>query len=106
MQPKFITFVQCTFGKDEWNHAAGSEAGGMENMAMRNMVIFKPGVDSARINLLDMTMKEVRLLFEKGTFVGVGDGLLYFHADKVLDTKISDPPSEYYSPDPSRYSNG
>jgi hypothetical protein len=36
--------------------------------------------------------------------VGVGDGLLYFHADEVLDTKIADAPPEYINPDPSNYS--
>ena len=40
MQPRFITFVQCTFDK-KWRHAAGSEVGQEENMAMRNMIVFR-----------------------------------------------------------------
>ena len=40
MQPKFITFIQCTFD-NKWRHVVGSDEGQEENMAMRNMVVFR-----------------------------------------------------------------
>jgi hypothetical protein len=70
MQPKFITFIQCTFGKDEWEHAAGSDAGVREGVAMRNMVILRSSADTAKINLLDMNLKEVKIIIQKSYICG------------------------------------
>jgi hypothetical protein len=59
MQPRFITFIQCTFDRN-WRHTTGSEAGQEESMAMRNMVLFRSVETDAKINLIDMNLKEIR----------------------------------------------
>ena len=64
MQPKFITFIQCTL-EYKCKHAAGSDAGQEENMAMRNMTVFRSTDTDAKINLVYMSLKEVRLQFEQ-----------------------------------------
>lgn len=103
MQPKFITFIHCTFDKDKWYSAPASDAGPDENMAMRNMTVFCSIVDGAKINLVDMNVKEVRIQFRSGVYVGIGNGMLYCKADDVLDTQIRDTPPEYTDPNPSHY---
>lgn len=99
MQPRFITFVQCTFD-NKWRHAAGSEAGQEENMAMRNMIVFRSVETDAKINLIDMNLKKVRLQFRTGALIGIGDGMLYCNAVDVIDTQIADTPPEYLTPIP------
>ena len=61
MQPRFITFMQCTFD-NKWRHAAGSDEGQEENMTMRNMTVFRSTETDAKINLIDMNLKDIRLL--------------------------------------------
>lgn len=93
MQPRFITFMQCTFD-NKWRHATGSEVGQEENMAMRNMVVFRSVETDAKINIIDMNLKEVRLRFRTEASVGVGNGMLYcMHAVDIIDTQIRDTPS-------------
>jgi hypothetical protein len=91
MQPKFITFIQCTFD-NKWKHAVGSEAGQEENMAIRNMTVFSSTETDAKINLIDMNLKEVRLQFRTEASVGVGNGMLYCNGVDVIDTQIRDAP--------------
>jgi hypothetical protein len=71
MQPKFITFIQCTFD-NKWKHAAGIEAGQEENIAIRNMTVFRLTETDAKINLIYKNLKEVRLQFRTEALVGVG----------------------------------
>ena len=99
MQPQFITFIQCTFD-NKWRHAAGSEAGQEESEAMRNMTIFRSTETDAKINLIDLNLKEVRLRFRTEASVGVGNGMLYCNALDVIDTQIIDTPPEYSTPIP------
>ena len=51
MQPKFITFIQCTLD-NKWKHAVRSEAGQEENMGIRNMTVFRLTETDAKINLI------------------------------------------------------
>jgi hypothetical protein len=88
MQPRFITFMQCTFD-NKWRHTTGSEAGQEESMAMRNMVLFRSVETDAKINLIDMNLKEVRLQFRTEASVGVGNGMLYCNTVDVIDTHIA-----------------
>jgi hypothetical protein len=81
-------------------HAAGSEAGQEEIMAMRNMIVFRSVETDAKINLIDMNLKEVRLKFRTEASVGVGNGMLYCDAVDVIDTQIADTPPEYSTPIP------
>jgi hypothetical protein len=75
MQPKFITFMQCTFD-NKWRHVAEIESGQEENIAMRNMTVFRLTETDAKINLVDMNLKEVRLKFRTEASVGIGNGML------------------------------
>jgi hypothetical protein len=100
MQPKFITFMQCTFD-NKWRHVAEIESGQEENIAMRNMTVFRLTETDAKINLVDMNLKEVRLHFRTETSVGIGNGLLYCNAVDVIDTQITDTPLEYSTTIPS-----
>jgi hypothetical protein len=61
MQPRFITFIQCTFD-NKWRHAVGSDEGQEENMTMRNMTVFRSTETDAKINLIDMNLKDIGLL--------------------------------------------
>jgi hypothetical protein len=94
MQPRFNAFIQCTFDH-KWRQATGSEAGQEENMAMRNMIVFRSVETDAKINLIDMNLKEIRLQFRTEASVGVGNGMLYCNAVDVIDTQIIDTPPEY-----------
>ena len=91
MQPKFITFIQCTFD-NKWRHVVGSDEGQEENMAMRNMVVFRSTETDAKINLIDMNLKEIRLQFRTEALVGVGNGMPYCNGVDVIDTQIRDTP--------------
>ena len=71
MQPKFITFIQCTLD-NKWKHAVRSEAGQEENMGIRNTTVFRLTETDAKINLIYMNLKEVRLQFRTEALVGVG----------------------------------
>ena len=71
MQPKFITFIQCKFD-NKCKHAVRSEAGQEENMGIRNMTVFRLTETDAKINLIYMNLKEVRLQFRTEALVGVG----------------------------------
>jgi hypothetical protein len=99
MQPKFITFIQCTFD-NKWRHVVGSDEGQEENMAMRNMVVFRSTETDAKINLIDMNLKEIRLQFRTEASVGVGNGMLCCDAVDVIDTQITNTPPEYSTPIP------
>jgi hypothetical protein len=85
---------------NKWRHVAGSDEGQEENMAMGNMVVFCSTETNAKINLIDMNLKEVRLQFRTEASVGVGNGMLYCNAVDVVDTKIRDTPPEYSTPIP------
>jgi hypothetical protein len=99
MQPKFITFMQCTFD-NKWRHVAVIESGQEENIAMRNTTVFRSTETDAKINLVDMNLKEVRLQFRTEASVGIGNGMLYCNAVDVIDTQITDIPPEYSTPIP------
>jgi hypothetical protein len=71
MQPKFITFIQYKFD-NKCKHVARSEAGQEENMGIRNMTVFRLTETDAKINLIYMNLKEVRLQFRTEALVGVG----------------------------------
>ena len=62
---------------------------------MRNMTIFRSIETDAKINLIDMNLKEVRLRFRTEASVGVGNGMLYCNALDVIDIQITDTPPEY-----------
>jgi hypothetical protein len=64
------------------------------------MVVFCSTETNAKINLIDMNLKEVRLQFRTEASVGVGNGMLYCNAVDVVDTKIRDTPPEYSTPIP------
>ena len=104
MQPKFITFIQCTFD-NKWRHVVGSDEGQEENMAMRNMVVFRSTETDAKINLIDMNLNEIRLQFRTEASVGVGNGMLYCNGVDVIDTQIADTPSEFSTPIPRDSTN-
>jgi hypothetical protein len=70
MQPRFITFMQCTFD-NKWRHTAGIEAEKEENMV--NMVVFRSVETDAKIDLIDMNLKEIRLQFRTEASVAVGN---------------------------------
>ena len=65
-----------------------------KNMAMRNMIVFRSTETDAKINLVDMSLKEVRLQFRTEASIGVGNGMLYCNAVEVIDTQITDAPPE------------
>jgi hypothetical protein len=67
--------MQCTFD-NKWRHVAGIESGQEENIAMRNMTVFRSTETDAKINLVDMNLKEVRLKFRTEASVGIGNGML------------------------------
>ena len=67
---------------------------------MRNMTIFRSIETDAKINLIDMNLKEVRLRFRTEASVGVGNGMLYCNALDVIDIQITDTPPEYSTPIP------
>jgi hypothetical protein len=94
MQPRFITFMQCTFD-NKWRHATGSEPGQEENMAMGNIVVFRSVETDAKINLIDMNLKEVKLQFRTEASVCVGNGILYCNTIDMIDTQIADTPPAY-----------
>jgi hypothetical protein len=51
MQSKFITFLRCTFD-NKWRHVAGIESGQEENIAIRNMTVFRSTETDAKTNLI------------------------------------------------------
>jgi hypothetical protein len=67
---------------------------------MRGMTAFRSVVDAAKINLIDMNVKEVRIQFRSDAYVGIGNGMLYCKGEDVTDTQIGDPPPEYTIPTP------
>ena len=91
--------MQCTFD-NKWRHVAGIESGQEENIAMRNMTVFRSTETDAKINLIDMNLKEVRLQFRTEASVGIGNGMLYCNAVDVIDTQIRDTLPEYSTPIP------
>jgi hypothetical protein len=104
MQPKFITFIQCTFD-NKWRHVVESDEGQEKNIAMRNMVVFRSTETDAKINLIDMNLREVRLQFRTEASVGVGNGMLYCNAVDVIDTHITYVPPKYSTPMPRDFVN-
>jgi hypothetical protein len=74
-----------------------------ENMARRNMTVFSSTETDAKINLIDMNLKEVRLQFRTEASVGVGNGMLYCNGVDVIDTQIRDAPPEFSTPIPRDY---
>ena len=105
MELKFITFIQCTFD-NKWRHVVGSDEGQEENMAMRNMVVFRSTETNAKINLMDMNLKEIRLQFRTEASVRIGNGMLYCNGVDVIDTQIRDAPPEFSTPIPRDSING
>jgi hypothetical protein len=100
MQPKFFTFMQCTFGKDEWDAVSISTLTGDATSLqwiMEHMSRFKSRSDGARVNLLDLSYKEVKMKFKVNSVVGVGNGMFYCDSAEVTDTKMSNAPPEYMS---------
>ena len=105
MEPKFITFIECTFD-NKWRHVVGSDEGQEVNMAMRNMVVFRSTETDAKINLVDMNLKEIRLQFRTEASVRIGNGMLYCNGVDVIDTQIRDTPPEFSTPIPRDSING
>jgi hypothetical protein len=77
---------------------AGIEAGEEESMV--NMVVFRSVETDAKIDLIDMNLKEIRLQFRTEASVAVGNGMLYCNAVDIIDTQIRDTPPEYSTPIP------
>ena len=61
-------------------------------------VVFSSTETNAKINLIDMNLKEVRLQFRTEASVGVGNGMLYCNAVDIIDTQITGAPPEYSTP--------
>jgi hypothetical protein len=94
--------MQCTLD-NKWRHTAGIEAGEEENMV--NMVVFRSVETDAKINLIDMNLKEIRLQFRTEASVAVGNGMLYCNAVDIIDTQIRNTPPEYSIPIPRDSTN-
>lgn len=105
MEPKFITFIQCTFD-NKWRHAARSDEEQEKNMEMRNMIVFRSIESDAKINLIDTNLKEVRLQFRSEALVGIGNGMLYCNGVDVIDIQIRNTPPEFSTPIPRDSING
>jgi hypothetical protein len=54
------------------------------------MVVFPSTETYAKLNLIDISLKEVRLQFRTEALVGVGNGMLYCNAVDEIDTQITD----------------
>jgi hypothetical protein len=49
--------------------------------------------DNARVNVLDMSYKEVKLDFKRSSIIGIGNGMFYCDAQDVTETSIMDFPT-------------
>ena len=67
-------------------------------MEMRNMIVFRSTESDAKINLIDMNLKEVRLQFRSEALVGIGNGMLYCNGVDVIDIQIRNTPPEFSTP--------
>jgi hypothetical protein len=91
LEPKFITFLQCTFDKN-WEAVPSNYLTPEQQFILIRMSPFKSKIDSSKIQLLDMSYKEVKLVFKLGSIVGVSSGMLYCNSEDVTDTSITDAP--------------
>lgn len=98
IQPKFFTFMQCTFGNSEWDSI--SKLSNEKQWIMERMSRFRSRLDGARVNILDMSYREIKMKFKKDAIVGVGDGMFYCDSTDATETKITDSPPEYIYPKP------
>ena len=95
MQSKFFTFLQCTFGNGQWKPISISPLVNEQRWIVENMSKFRSSSDKAKVNILDMSYKEIKLTFKANAVVGVGNGMFYCDSTDVADTKVSDAPLEY-----------
>lgn len=91
LEPKFITFLQCTFDKN-WVAVPANYLTPEQQFILVRMSPFKCNTDLSKIQLLDMSYKEVKLTFKLGSIVGVSSGMLYCNSEDVIDTSINDAP--------------
>jgi len=100
MQPKFFAFMQCTFGDAQWQSISISTLPGEQQWVMEHMSRFRSRSDGARVHILDMSYKEIKLKFKASAIVGVGNGMFYCDSMDVTETEVSDAPPEYASQSP------
>jgi hypothetical protein len=53
-------------------------------------VALKSNTEGSKIQIVDMLKQEVKMTFKMVSIVGVGSGMLYCDAEKVLDTVIDE----------------
>ena len=81
MQPKFLTFMQCTF-YESWKVIPINELPAERQYVTENMVRLRYEDSGATPNNLDMSYKEIRITFKKTAVVGVGNGMFYCELPK------------------------
>jgi hypothetical protein len=91
LQPKFLTFLQCSFDTN-WQPTAINYLSPEQQFIIVRMSPLKCITESGKIQLLDMSYKEVKIEFKLGSIVGVGSGMLFCDAEDIIDTTIQDAP--------------
>jgi hypothetical protein len=94
-QPKFITFMQCMLGKNQWKSISIDKLTPEKAWIMERMSRFQSIANEARANILDMSYKYIKLKFKEGSIIGVGSNMFYCDAQDVTDTKVDDAQPEY-----------
>jgi len=92
MQAKFLTFLQCSFDTN-WQPMPINYLSPEQQFIIVRMSPFKCITESGKIQLLDMSYKEVKISFNLDSIVGVGSGMLFCDAEDITDTTISDAPT-------------
>lgn len=92
MQPKFLTFLQCSFDKN-WQPVPINYVTPEQQFIIVRMSPLKCKIESGKIQLLDMSYKEVKIEFKLDSIVCVGSGMLYCDAEDIIDTTINDAPT-------------
>jgi hypothetical protein len=90
IQPKFISFMQCTLGKEHWNSISIDKLTVEQQWIMERMSRFQSIINEASVTILDMSYEEIKLKFKEGSIIGVGSNMFCCDAQDVMDTKVND----------------
>jgi len=97
IEPKFIAFLQVSFDKN-WQAPSDDRLYPHERKIMWHMAKLRANKDKATVSVLDMSYKLHQIQFREAASVGIGNTVIYFDSQNVIDTKVTEAPPEYTVP--------
>jgi hypothetical protein len=96
IQPRFFTFLHCTLD-DKWESVPINDLPAEKQWITERMARFRARSVGATITIVDASYRELSLQFNRMSFVGAGNGIIYCEKRDLIDRSIKGASADLYN---------